>query len=99
MVDLSPWPGPVVKFFNQRMTEEELLKAAEDGPDQTRQDRQCEAAFYLGEHYLIVGDEAKAKTFFRRAVNTRRLTLREYVAARTELVRLESSGEQSAGGT
>jgi tetratricopeptide (TPR) repeat protein len=90
--DLEVWPGAIVKFFNERMTEEEVLKEAEAGPEATRVDRQCEAWFYLGEHHLIAGDEAKAKDYFRKAVNTRRVTLREYVAARTELARLGSSG-------
>ena len=90
--ELGHWPGPIVKFFNERMTEDEVLKEAEAGPEATRQDRQCEAWFYLGEHHLIVGDEEKARTYFRKAVNTRLVTSREYVAARTELARIDSSG-------
>ncbi len=87
-VDLRPWPGPIVRFFAGRLTEEKVFEAAKLAKGRAKEDSECEAAFYVGQKYLLQGDAEKAASFFRRAVATRRITSHEYVGARAELKRM-----------
>ena len=86
-----PWPQPVLCFFAnpEEFTEDDLLLAARN-PDEKRRDRKAgEAFFYLGEHYLIHGDIKKAARYLREAILILPRSYIAYVAAQTDLQRLE----------
>jgi lipoprotein NlpI len=89
-LDLSDWPGAVVKLYLGSITPDAVLQAAKDADAESESEGVllCEAYFYLGEYALLQGQRLKAARLFRQAVATNASTLFEYLAAQGELRRL-----------
>jgi lipoprotein NlpI len=49
----------------------------------------AESYFYLGQHYLTLGDKARAREYFEKARPLDVIIYTEHAAARLELQRLE----------
>jgi lipoprotein NlpI len=79
------WPAPVMRLLAGSGTPEALLTAAEAPDPESYLRLQCEAQFYLGEHYLIAGDRERARAAFEAAVATGVTEFLEWDWARREL--------------
>jgi len=83
------WPTPVVQMLAGQMEPEAAIDAATVmNPRQTLM-RQCEAYFYAGQQYLILGDKDKAKAAFQAAVATNVTEFLEYDWSVRELEELQ----------
>jgi lipoprotein NlpI len=85
-LDLGKWPGPVIRFYLGRVSQAEVLKEAAN-PD-PKNDRRCEADFYLGERGLDQGRVADARLLFQHARDVCPKGLIESQAAEAELGRM-----------
>ncbi|MGV7222422.1 MAG: tetratricopeptide repeat protein [Nitrospinales bacterium] len=83
--DLNNWPGPVVSMFLGTISPDTLLEKAKNDDKKIENEQNCEAYFYIGEHYLIQGDKNKAKELFQRVIDTGVTSFFEYFAANVEL--------------
>jgi lipoprotein NlpI len=86
--DLRDWPGPLIRFFLGEVDEAQVLAAANDRDAKRRQEKQCVAHFFLGQHALAKGRREQAVGHFRQAMATGATGYRQFDAARLELVRL-----------
>ena len=75
-------------LFLGRDKPEAVLAAAAEGDATGRPDRDCEAAFYLGEYALLESRRDDALTLLRRAGDQCPAGMTERAAARGESVRL-----------
>jgi lipoprotein NlpI len=85
-LDLSKWPGPVIRLYRGETTVEAVRAAAMTGGNV--KDQSCEAAFYIGEMDLLRGDAGAAKAEMQNAVTACPHTFMEYTGAARELSRL-----------
>jgi tetratricopeptide (TPR) repeat protein len=86
-LDLTKWPGPVLELFLGKTTPEGLLAAAKDRYKTLENQKLCEAYFYLGQYYLIMGEESMGRTMFQRCLDTGVKAFVEYEGANIELSR------------
>jgi lipoprotein NlpI len=82
---LDQWPAPVIRLLVDAGTPEAVLAAAQAPDPESYLKLQCEAQFYVGEHYLIVGDRERARAAFEAAVATGVTEFLEWDWARREL--------------
>ncbi len=87
-LDRTRWPGPIVALYLGQITPQALLEAARDQNPAAERERQCEAFFYAGEHFMIAGQRDAAVRMFQSAVATRVTSYYEYASAKAELRRL-----------
>jgi tetratricopeptide (TPR) repeat protein len=78
------WYHHMLAFHAGSISAEELLKKAGES-----RSRQCEAYFYIGLAKLGEGNRGKAKTCFRRSMNTGMFINYEYFWSRAFLARVE----------
>lgn len=83
------WETSLFRFHQGKLTESDLLAAADDG------DELCQAYFYAGYQYFLQGSPEKARDYFQKATSTGLKTVfdssgLEYLAARTRLEQLHS---------
>ena len=86
--DLSPWPGPIIKYFAGNLTEAEVLQSIESGSLSGLQERRCAGYFFLGEYALLQGNKTKARDYFEKSLATGVIKLRQFDGARRELAKL-----------
>ena len=82
-VDMSRWPGPLIRVFLKQASPEEALQAGNKIPN-------AETLFYVGQFYLLENQPKRAAELFRKAVDTKDRQYLEHTAARVELERLRS---------
>lgn len=87
-VDPKAWPAPLLELFAGRSTPEAVFRAAEHPDGKTRRGQLCEAAFYLGEHALIVNQPAQARSLLETAARDCPTDFYEFADAALELKRL-----------
>jgi tetratricopeptide (TPR) repeat protein len=93
-LDLTEWPGAVLELFLGRTTPEGLLAAAKDRDKTAENQKLCEVYFYLGQYYLIMGEESKGRTMFERCLDTGVKVFIEYQGAKIELNRQKEKHEK-----
>ncbi len=81
------WPAPVVKLFLGTATPQDVEAAATSGDATSLQGQRCEAAFYVGEWYVLHGQTNAARDRFARAKSVCPHTFSEYFGALAELGR------------
>jgi len=86
-LDLSQWPGPLVKVYLGALAADDALAAAKQGDPSYRDRQACEAAFYIGEFKLVSGRAAEAQRDLTQAATTCPKSAAERDAARMELQR------------
>ena len=86
--DSVHWPAPVARFYQGRMTAEQLMASASNTDSKAQSDQRCAAAFYIGEAALWSKQPAEAARRFQETVSTCPKSFTEYDAARAELRRL-----------
>lgn len=79
------WPVPIAELFIGRITPEQVKERAEANNPRAHLMLQCEAQFYLGQHYLIKGEKELARASFMAAVDTGITDFMEYDWAVREL--------------
>lgn len=87
-LDLSKWPGPVLKLYLGRLTPEAVHEAAGHDDAAIQKNQNCEADFYVGEWHLLAGDTADAKSLLQRAAANCPPDFVEFDMAAAELKRL-----------
>ena len=87
-LDLSDWPGSLVRMFLGELDAQAVAGMGE--ANRTRQDkeRRAEAYFYVGQQRLMAGHTDNAAAFFRAVVKTGITNFIEYIDAKAELKRL-----------
>jgi len=83
------WLSKIGAYLAGRMTEAELLKAAENSDKKKDGEQHCEAYFYAGTMRLIAGDKTGATDFLERCVATGVEDFMEYRSAVAELKTLK----------
>lgn len=79
------WPLPVADLLLGQSTPEQMLELADSPNAGTYLSYQCEARFYLGQHYLVQGRRDEARASFQAAVDTGKVDYMEYDWALREL--------------
>lgn len=80
------WPYPVLQTLLGELALEQAEHAATS--DQKDPSRLCELYFFIGEKYLLSGDEKRARSYFRKAVDTDVVEFIEHSAAKRRLASL-----------
>jgi lipoprotein NlpI/transglutaminase-like putative cysteine protease len=83
------WPRPALAMINGNLAPEEMLKLLDAKSGDERRMALAEGYFYLGQHYLTLGDKAKAREYFEKTRQLDVITYTEHVAAGFELQRLD----------
>ena len=84
-VDITKWPGPIIRLFLSQLTPEAVLAAADDGDSNKKNNQVCEANFYIGELALQRTAMDEAARLFRLAVADCPKHFIEYEGATAEL--------------
>lgn len=87
-LDLTQWPGPVVKYLMGEGTPESVNAAAQQGDPARVVERVCDADFYVAEQNLAHGDANAAKPLLQRAAGQCPFASFERMGATAELKRL-----------
>ena len=82
------WIYKAALLYLGKATPEQVLDAARKGNPHKRREREAEAYFYIGQYYLVNGDEKAATGYFRKVVDTGITRFYEYTGAEVELRRL-----------
>ncbi len=86
-VDQSAWPAAVYALYLGKGTPDAVRVAASAGDSSGKAERECEAAFYLGEFALLNGKRDEAAPLLREAADKCPVGFTERYAARGELGR------------
>jgi lipoprotein NlpI len=87
----AAWPGPVIAFYHGKISLAELLAAANARPpydSETPAQKNCEAAFYLGEYETLHKQAAAAESLVGQAIASCPQDYLEYQLAAAERARL-----------
>ena len=84
------WPGILVSLFSGAVLARDVLIAARHDNPKRQRDNQAIANFFIGQLFLIKGDQLGAMEFFRKAIATGAVNIRQYGAAKIELKRLQA---------
>lgn len=82
------WPRPALAMINGDLAPEEMLKLLDAKSGDDGRMALAEGYFYLGQHYLILGDKAKAREYFEKTRQLSVIIYTEHVAAGFELQQL-----------
>jgi lipoprotein NlpI len=86
--DSSRWPTPVARFYQGKLTPDQLLASATNTNAKAQADQRCAAQFYIGESELWNKQPAEAAKRFQVTVASCPKSFTEYDAAHAELGRL-----------
>jgi lipoprotein NlpI len=88
-LDMTKWPGPVLRLFLGQLTPGAAVLAAADNPDAKKKSNQiCEANFYSGIVALRTGAKDEAAKLYRSAADACPRDVIEWYAAHAELKQL-----------
>jgi tetratricopeptide (TPR) repeat protein len=85
-IDLKQWPGTLIAFFLGQAKADQLSPPSNHGA--MGRGRECNLAFFSGEHALIKSDTTEAARLFLRARAVCNIHTVHYLAAGVELKRL-----------
>lgn len=88
-LDLTQWPGPVVKYLMGDGTPESVTAAAMQGDPAKTGERVCDVDFYIGEQELALGQSAAARPLLQRAAEKCPFASFERMGATAELTHLK----------
>lgn len=87
-VDLDQWPGVIIRMYLEEGSVDQVLASLPREINEQSRGQFCEAYFYIGQHYLLMGEENLAKQFFVKAIDTDAKRYLEYQYAREELKKI-----------
>ena len=90
------WPRPALAVLTGNMAPGDMLRVLERKTGDELKLGLSEAYFYLGQHYLGLGDKTKARHYFEETRRLNVLIYTEHTAAAFELQRLRASTETGA---
>lgn len=82
--DLTQWPGPLIRYYQNRITEMTLEQSLEDPDPAVSTAHACEASFYIAAQALVDGRFGVAKDGFTHAQTLCPESSIEFVTARAE---------------
>lgn len=86
------WPKPLLLYLQDQYTEAELVTEVRAGDNEyasvSRDERLCEALFYVGEAYWARGQPDVARDYFAAAVNIKMIRFQEHGLALAEIAKL-----------
>lgn len=82
------WIYEAAQLYLGKATPEQVLDAARKGNPHKKRERKAEADFYIGQYYLVNGNEKAAAGHFRKVIDTGITRFYEYTGAEVELRRL-----------
>jgi lipoprotein NlpI len=88
-LDMTAWPGPVVRHFLGELSLEQALSAASNPDPQTKAAQACEANFYAGEFALLKKNKKEAQRLLKLASDGCPPSFVETTAAVAELLTLK----------
>jgi lipoprotein NlpI len=92
------WPKPLLLYLQDQYSEAELVTAVREGDseysDRGRDERLCEALYYVGEAHLARGETELARAYFAAAVNIKMIRFNEHGLALAEIARMSAPGGQ-----
>ncbi len=88
-LDLTQWPGTVVRYLMGEGTVESVNTATKEGDPARLNERVCDADFYVAERNLARGDAASAKPLLQHAVQICPFASFERMGATAELMRIK----------
>ena len=83
--NLTPWPGPLLRYFMDTTSEDAVHNAIEQGPRTMLKERRATGYFFLGIAAKMFGDKDRAQAYFERTLATGAVDFRQYDAAKREL--------------
>jgi lipoprotein NlpI len=90
------WPKPLLLYFQDQYSESELVtevRAGDTGYATVgRDERLCEALFYVGEAHWARGRPEVARNYFAAAVNIKMIRFHEHGLALAEIAKLRQRG-------
>ena len=96
-VDLQQWPEPLIAFLLGDATLKQVVAATQDADFEKQVTKSCEAAYYVGQQFLVEAKPEQARRWLGTAVVTCHPPLVEFAGAHAALARLENStGRESA---
>jgi lipoprotein NlpI/transglutaminase-like putative cysteine protease len=87
------WPRPALAMLAGNITPDEMLASIDAKTGDDRLLALAEGYFYVGEHYLTLGDIAKARGFFEKTRQLDVIIYYENIAAAFELRRLQEANK------
>ncbi len=87
-LNLSEWPGPVVRMFLGELGAQAVAGMGEANRTREDKERRVEAYFFAGQQQLLAGRRGEAAAYFREVVKTGITDFIEYNGAKAELKRL-----------
>jgi lipoprotein NlpI len=84
--DLTQWPGPLIQYYRDQITEMALEQSLEDPDPAVSNARACETTFYVAAQALVDGRAGVAKDGFEHAQTLCPQTSIEFVTARAEVI-------------
>ncbi|WP_410052482.1 tetratricopeptide repeat protein [Bradyrhizobium sp.] len=84
-LNLSAWPGPIIKFYLGEITFSELMSKADDADPSKLNGQMCTANYFAGELALAEKDSGKAAKLLGDAVNICPESFAASTVARAEL--------------
>jgi len=86
------WPRPLMLYLQDQYTESELVAQVRAGEDEYatsgRDERLCEALYYVGEAHWARGKRDLARDYFAAAVNIKLIRFHEHGLAMAEIAKL-----------
>lgn len=83
------WPHPGLAMMTGKLSPDAMLATLDKKQGDERQMALAEAYFYLGQHFLAVGDRTKAQESFEKTISLGVIDYLEHHAAKFELDRLK----------
>jgi lipoprotein NlpI len=86
------WPRPLLLYLQGQYAESELVAQVREGEDEYassgRDERLCEALYYVGEAHWARGQRELARDYFAAAVNIKLIRFHEHGLAMAEIAKL-----------
>ena len=85
--DRQSWPRPLVDMYLGQKSPEAVLASLENDRSRGANERRCEAYFFIAQWHSAKGDEATARQYFQKTVDTEVRGFMEYASAKLALNR------------
>jgi len=84
----TEWPGVLFRSFIGDASTTQVMAAMQTSDPLVSRKRQCVGYFFLAQHRLALGDQAGAREYFAKTLESGITSYRQYWAAKIELKRL-----------
>ncbi len=95
--DLTPWPGPLIRYIVGRTDKTSVLRAIENASKTikpSRKERRVTGYYFLAMFSLFTNANTRARAYFEKTLATGAVDFRQYDAARRELNAMSGEGKR-----